>query len=111
LLFPGGLKLRGLEEHGAEWIWRGSNFSARLVSAAVARPETVSGWNLAVHCPKTAQRAVPLGSVYWFDGFEGKVDALKQLPEEGLWGLIENPDMARRAEGFNNFFLAAWPQI
>lgn len=88
--------------------WLHSNgFSARLACAAVPRHETVSGWDLALWQPKTAQRVAPAGSVYWFDRFEGDPGKLAAWVDDGLWG--ENPDMQRRAEGFNRAWLAAWP--
>lgn len=82
--------------------------SAQLVCAAVPRFEVVSGWDLAAWTPKNAERAVPAGAVYWFEGFKGDPDKLAEWVSGGLWG--ENPDSQRRAEGFNNAWLAAWPQ-
>jgi hypothetical protein len=52
----------------------------------------------------------PTGSVYWFDSLEGDLDGLEEFVKNGLWPLIENQDAARRAEGFNNVLVAAWPQ-
>jgi CRISPR-associated protein Cmr3 len=49
-------------------------------------------------------RAVPTGSVYWLDDFQGDPAALDVLANEGL----ALDDKARRAEGFNNCLLAAW---
>jgi CRISPR-associated protein Cmr3 len=82
--------------------------TAQLVCAAVPRFEVISGWNLAAWAPKDAERAVPAGAVYWFEGFKGDVGKLAEWVSGGLWG--ENPDSQRRAEGFNNALLAAWPQ-
>ena len=79
-----------------------------IVSAAVARHETLSGWDLAHKQPKPAQRAAPTGSVYWLELDEGtRAEALRKLAEHGLWG---DPceDVARRAEGFNRTAIAAW---
>ncbi|TSE30400.1 type III-B CRISPR module-associated Cmr3 family protein [Tepidimonas charontis] len=82
--------------------------TAKLVCAAVPRFEVVSGWDLAAWTPKDAARAVPTGAVYWFEGFKGDPGKLAEWVAGGLWG--ENPDRQRRAEGFNNAWLAAWPQ-
>jgi CRISPR-associated protein Cmr3 len=99
-LFPGG--------------WRPPAGGARLVSAAVPRAETVSGWDLAAHRPKPAQRAVPVGAVYYFDRATDEAAAWAG----DLWPSIESElgdgfDAVwkqRRAEGFSNLLLGRWPQ-
>jgi hypothetical protein len=58
--------------------------------------------------PKLAQRAVPAGTVYWFDQLEGDVRKLADWVDEGIWG--DDADPVRRAEGFNRARLAAWPR-
>jgi len=80
---------------------------ARLVCAAVARFETVSGWDLARWQPKTAQRAAPAGCVYWLDELDASAAALRKLAEHGLWR-DACEDAQRRAEGFNRCVPAAW---
>lgn len=103
-LFPGGWRLPGLDDAG-RWSLPGA--SARLVSAAVPRAVTVSGWDLARHAPKPAQRFAPTGAVYWFEGLKGDPQALGKLAEHGLWALEEqNNDPQRRAEGFNRCIIA-----
>jgi len=82
--------------------------AARLVCAATPRFEVISGWDLAAWAPKDAERAVPAGAVYWFDDFAGDPGKLAEWVAGGLWS--HNPDRTRRAEGFNNALLAAWPQ-
>ncbi len=103
-LFPDGWRLPGLDASGR---WRLTGASAQLVSASVPRAVTVSGWNLAHHAPKPAQRCVPTGAVYWFEGLTGDPQALGKLAERGLWELAEqNNDPKRRAEGFNRCAIA-----
>ncbi|HQG29415.1 MAG TPA: type III-B CRISPR module-associated Cmr3 family protein, partial [Candidatus Ozemobacteraceae bacterium] len=85
---------------------RGKGFSARLACAALAGSETVSGWDLAREAPKPALRAVPAGSVYWFDEFDGQVDALASWVENGLW--TDGEASVHRAEGFNRAHLGVW---
>jgi CRISPR-associated protein Cmr3 len=85
---------------------KGDGFSARLVCAAVPRNAVVSGWDIARWIPKTAQRVVPAGSVYWFDGFEGDHRKLATWVAGGVWG--DNADRQRRAEGFNLALLGEW---
>jgi CRISPR-associated protein Cmr3 len=105
----------------------GDGFNARLVCAAVARHDVVSGWDLARWQPKTAQRVVPAGSVYWFEDFQGDAGKLAEWVACGLWGenspspqpsgnapTLRYPQRregdwkVRHAEGFNLAWLAAW---
>ena len=78
----------------------------KIVSAAVPRAEIVSGWDLAKWQPKTAQRAAPVGSVYWLEHIEADEAALRKLVTQGLWQ-TPNENATRRAEGFNRCILAA----
>ncbi len=94
-----------VEKEGAR-ILEGRGFTARLACAAIPRTETVSGWNLVLAAPKPAMRVAPSGSVFWFDGFEGDPVKLQEWVDYGLWG--PSPDAQRRAEGFNQAFLASW---
>ncbi|MFA5631693.1 MAG: type III-B CRISPR module-associated Cmr3 family protein [Porticoccaceae bacterium] len=81
--------------------------TAKLVSAAIPRAETLSGWDLANWQPKPAQRVAPAGSVYWLEELEATPDALRNLVNSGLWGESCEND-ARRAEGFNRCIIGAW---
>lgn len=103
-IFPDGWRLPGI---GADSRFSLHGVSARLVCAAVPRCETVSGWDLARHQPKTAQRVAPAGSVYWLDELDGTPEALHKLVATGLWS-EPCEDAHRRAEGFNRFALAQW---
>lgn len=110
-IFPDGWRLPGCSDD--EW-WRGpGEVRARLVAATVSRANVISGWDLALKCPKTAQRAVPTGAVYWLENLEGELTNLRKLVSGGLWPCM--PDNSnepnRKAEGFNNIFIAAWPDI
>ena len=109
-IFGDGWRLPGCTPD--DW-WQGnSDMRARLIAATVSRAGVVSGWDLAKRRPKTAQRVVPTGSVYWLEGLEGETEELRKVDAEGLWACIkENEiDAGRRAEGFNNVQIAAWPQ-
>ena len=86
----------------------GTDFSARLACAAVPRGELVSGWNLLKNEPKPALRAVPAGSVWWFDEFEGDTGKLAEWVAGGLWDDNDAIDASRRAEGWNRAWLGAW---
>jgi len=96
-------------EVNGQWVWEYHGLRANLVAAAVQRHEVVSGWDLALQRPKEALRAVPPGSVYWFEGLQGGVDPLRDIMETGLWDAEESFGAQRRAEGFNSVLVAAWP--
>ncbi len=110
-VFPGGWRPPGLE---AEDLWQGpSGISARLVAAVVPRARVVSGWDLAKHRPKPAQRTVPVGAVYAFAEAEGPLrEGLEELLTKGFWSLLPTEGLwaQRRAEGFNNVLIANWPE-
>ena len=90
------------------WLELGS-LKARLACAAVSRYEVISGWDLARWQPKSAQRVVPAGSIYWFDQLEGDSDELGKLAETGFWSETwNNQDKTRWAEGYNRVLVAAW---
>ena len=104
-LFTDGWKLPGCDEQSR--ITLPGGIRASLISAAIPRAETLSGWDLAKWQPKPAQRIVPTGSVYWLDELQASPQALGKLVEQGLW---REPceDTTRKAEGFNRIALAMW---
>ena len=108
-IFTGGWLPDGVNGQGErDFRLQGKGFSARLTCAAVPRFDTISGWDLALQRPKTAQRVAPAGSVYWFDRLEGDAGKLAAWVAGGLWG--DNHDRQRRAEGFNRAWLAHWKE-
>ncbi len=117
-LFPGGWLPPGVRKNGSGYRLVCDGLQARLAAAVVPKPQVVSGWDLAAHRPKPAQRAVPAGAVYCFDEVNG--DPARYL--EQVWELAQaelvqrqGPDVwdsvwkQRKAEGFNNFLLGRWP--
>ena len=98
---PNGIGL----ENGS-YLLRRDDFSAHLVCAAIPRHDVISGWDLANWRPKTAERTVPAGSVYWFEDFQGDPGKLAGWVADGLWG--KNDDKTRRAEGFNRACMTTW---
>ena len=121
-IFPGGWRLPGVGENGT---WHGPRgLKGRLHAAAAPRHQVVSGWDLAAlnrpgrnapgtgH-PKPAQKAAPVGSVYWLEELEGDIrGGLSALLREGLWACMSETDLnawsaQRRAEGFGNCLIGA----
>lgn len=118
-LFPRGWLLPGAEKENGHWRISGEGFKARLVCAAVPRAQVVSGWDLAAHRPKPAQRVVPAGSVYYLDEVEGDPRAYlegfesliaDELTQRGGGDRFDTLWRQRKAEGFNNFLLGRWPE-
>ena len=110
-VFADGWLPNGLtQDANGAWRFVLHGVRARLVAAAVPRHETISGWDLARHQPKAAQRTAPAGSVYWLDELDATADALRQLADAGLWG-TPCEDEARRAEGFNRLHIAQWGEM
>lgn len=111
-LFDQGWLPDGVVQEGAFYRLQGEGFSARLACAAIGRREVVSGWDLHGGKPKPAQAAVPAGSVYWFDEFEGDAGKLAAWAEGGLWSQNQNAmntlQIMRRAEGYNLALLGHW---
>jgi CRISPR-associated protein Cmr3 len=103
-IFPDGWQLPGMDKDHRINL---PGLSARLACAAVPRAEVVSGWDLARLRPKPAERAAPVGSVYWLDDLDATPEALRKLAKCGLW-LDDSQNAHRRAEGFNRFTFAAW---
>ena len=108
-LFEQGWLPDGLTQQGGSYRLQGDGFTARLACAALGRREIVSGWDLYNWSPKPAQAAVPAGSVYWFDQFEGDAGKLAVWVQLGLWpDNLSTLQQTRRAEGYNNALLGAW---
>lgn len=103
-LFAHGWRVTGCDTDDS---FRLGGIEGRLVCAAVARAEVVSGWDVAAGRPKPALRAAPAGSVYWLDQLDATPEALRKLAARGLWP-EQGHDAQRRAEGFNRFTWAAW---
>lgn len=112
-LFAGGWLPDGVtrNESGA-YVLNVAGVKATLVCAAVPRMDVASGWDLAQHAPKAADRVVSAGAVYWFDAVAANADALTDWVLAGLWGDARNAanatSAARRTEGLNRFALATW---
>jgi len=101
--FEGGWRLPGCAEDGQFEL---AGVRGRIVAAALPRAQVISGFDLAHHQPKPAERFAPAGSVYWLDDLQcSQPDALRKLADRGLWPEQGDHD-PRRAEGFNRFVFA-----
>ncbi len=109
-IFENGWLIPGARMVEKKIIWEWIDFKAEIVAAAVRRFEVVSGWDLAREKPKRALRVVPTGSVYWIENLEGNIKNLRRVLDDGLWKEGDAWELARRAEGFNNVWIASWSQ-
>ena len=111
-LFPNGWLPPGVDPDTMRLEIDG--LTARLAAAAVPRHQVVSGWDIAAHRPKPAQRTVSAGSMYFFDQVEGDpIVYPKQLWKQIERELGDGWDSVwkqRRAEGFSNILLGRWPE-
>lgn len=53
-----------------------NGIAVRLISACIGKPIGIGGFNLVKKMPKPMKKAVPAGSVYYFELKDGNVDAL-----------------------------------
>ncbi len=107
-LFGQGWLPDGIQDEGKSLALDWQGLRARLICATLPRHTVISGWDLAYRRPKSAQRAVPAGSVYWFELLQGDLQQLDKLVDQGLWALVgDNIDRQREAEGYNRVLIAA----
>lgn len=106
LFVSGWLPTGATQMASGEYRFELHGVSGKLVCAAVPRSEIISGWDVARHQPKPAQRVAPTGSVYWLElDADVTVGDLGKLAELGLWS-ESCEDASRRAEGFNRIAIA-----
>ncbi|PDW04678.1 type III-B CRISPR module-associated protein Cmr3 [Candidatus Viridilinea mediisalina] len=78
----------------------------RLVAAAVARTQVVSGWDLQVQKPKPTRRMAPAGSVY-FLMLEGSPSA-RAAWLDAHWMAVVSDDEQDARDGFGLMALGVW---
>ncbi|RME84820.1 MAG: hypothetical protein D6771_04005 [Zetaproteobacteria bacterium] len=92
-----------VQEEGERFVWRAGDAEAELVAASAPRAETVSGWDLAGHAPKDAERALTTGSCWWFRVRAGSAEAFFRAWEQGLFAVAgehHRPRPAREGSGW-----------
>lgn len=84
---PGGIDAKTME--GAI-----NSISVRLISACIGKPIGIGGFDLVKRMPKDMKKAVPAGSVYYFELQDGDVDSLFK----NLW--LKSISDEKSQEGF-----------
>ncbi len=84
---------------GKDYLLEKDGIRARLIAAAVGRPQFFSGWDMSKNEPKRNYRAVPAGSVYYFELLEGSPSLLERV----FHGKIISEERAE--EGFGLSFV------
>ncbi len=74
--------------------WDHEGIKIKLITAAIGKPLNIGGWDIVQNAPKIMRRAVPAGSVYYFQLIKGTGEEVLQkfncqnisdfLPEEGF---------------------------
>ncbi len=107
-IFSDGWRLTGIRNDTDDSMnFEIGDVKGRLVCACIPRTETISGFDIAKNRPKTAERVAPTGSIYWLEGINATVEALRKLAINGLW-IDSDDNPMRRVEGFNRFEFAVY---
>lgn len=53
-----------------------NDVKVKLITAAIGKPVSIGGWDIKRRCPKVMRKAVPAGSVYYFELLEGDISNL-----------------------------------
>lgn len=97
----------------AGWVkstWQGSNATlagckVELLAASVGRYQHIGGWDLAAGRPRLTRRAVPAGSVYFFQSAIDNIDQIfEHLFEQSV---SDEPDDVKLGLGIAT--IGAWP--
>lgn len=59
--------------------WEKNGCKLKLLTATIGKPVMVGGWDLAHNRPKPMRKAVPAGSVYYFEITDGNAEALENI--------------------------------
>jgi CRISPR-associated protein Cmr3 len=87
----------GWEPSNHDWSqWVGSG---RLVSAALGKPQPISGWDVAHNRPKPLRHYIPAGSVFFFENATWAGESFTQTPDN-------EPDFG--AMGYGQVALGTW---
>ncbi|MFH1930163.1 MAG: type III-B CRISPR module-associated Cmr3 family protein [Pseudomonadota bacterium] len=99
-----------------EWEIGGQKKKMRLVSMATGkRLSRIGGWDLARGVPKKMIKAVPAGTVMFFElpDFDKEQDKkwIKELVESSFPGTVPGGDGKYCKEGFNTMLIGGWDYV
>lgn len=78
-IFKEGWLPEWIGENGLERKIHGTSIKVKLLTAAIGKPVYIGGFDIAKGEPKPMYKAVPGGSVYYFEILDGNVDDLKKI--------------------------------
>ncbi len=83
-LFKDGWRPKGMNEESdpqtgqSHYIWHFNSLKLKLITAIIGKPIMIGGFSMTnPKGPKPMRRAVPAGSVYWFEILEGTADEVQ----------------------------------
>ncbi len=91
----------------AEWMQKGEKDGLKFkrVSACVGKPVSVGGFDIVKNEPKPIKKAVPAGSVYFFELLEGNVDELFKAFQ------FKSISDEKQKEGFGITLVGGWSNV
>lgn len=91
----------------AEWMQNGEKdgLKFKFVSACVGKPVPVGGFDIVQNKPKPMKKAVPAGSVYFFELLGGEVDELFKAFQ------FKSISDERQNEGFGITLIGGWSNV
>jgi CRISPR-associated protein Cmr3 len=91
----------------AQWMQNGEKDSIKFkfVSACVGKPVSVGGFDIVENKPKPMKKAVPAGSVYFFELIDGEVDELFKAFQ------FKSISDEKQKEGFGITLIGGWSNV
>ena len=80
------------------YTMEGKDIQVRLVAAAIGRAQYIGGWDMQKKFPKPMKKAVPPGSVYFFELID-KVDAKNILDRFSLRSIVADTSLQKEGYG------------
>lgn len=111
--YPDFLSLSDRKTLEGQWVIDGNGKAVRLVSMIMGdRAVRIGGWDLVKKRPKDMIKAVPAGSVYFFEisNFvkDEDNDWLIKLVESSLPGILLGGNDDYTKQGFNTYLIGGW---
>lgn len=83
------------------------NIKLKLVSCVLGKPVYCGGFDMENKYPKKMERAVPPGSVYFFEVLSNEEDWINPLLENYFFKSIENDEVLLK-QGFGQILIGGW---